>query len=69
MCEKGIDLAIKVTQAEQELRVATKNYRNTGLARYKRTLMDSEVEFCRVISEIEQHRNDCNCCRVLADKD
>jgi len=65
MCEKGIELAIKINQAEQELNVATRNYRNTGLARYKQTVMNSEAEFCKVMIELEQHRSSCNRCDVL----
>lgn len=65
MCEKGIELAIKINQAEQELTVASNNYRNTGLARYRQTVMNFEAEFCKVTFELEQHRNSCNRCRVI----
>jgi len=65
MCEKGIELAIKINQTEQELTVASGNYRNTGLARYKQTVMSFEAEFCKVTVELEQHRNTCSRCRVL----
>lgn len=65
MCEKGIELAIKINRAEQELTAASNNYRNTGLARYKQTVMGCEVEFCKVTIELEQHRNSCNRCCVI----
>ena len=66
MCEKGIELAIKINQAEQELMVASNNYRNTGFARYKQTVVSFEVEFSRVTTELEQHRTTCARCRALS---
>ncbi len=65
MCKKGIELKIRINQAEQELTAAQNNYRNTGLARYKQTVTDFEVEFCRATLELARHLDICDGCRLL----
>jgi len=66
-CQLGQGIRAKVNRSELEVSVATKNYRFTGLARYKQTLVQSEFELTIARGRLEQHQRNCGICSGAAD--